>query len=149
MSADATKVRDALQSWAYNVQIGAVEDTPDLIRPFAPVSTPTDTSTRPPGQLRDSITVSTPVTSGGTSFTGRVSAPVPQAVWTDRGTDAHEIVPRGSGYPLRFYWMKAGAVVHFMHVNHPGNAAMNWWEPSVRLAWGQALLARAVSTPFA
>lgn len=148
MSADASKVRAALESWAWQMQAGAVEDVPDLIRPMAPLGTQNPGSDRVPGQLRESITVSQHVTPGGPQFAGKVAAPVPQAVWTDQGTSPHEIVPIGSGYPLRFYWAQAGGIVFRWRVNHPGNAPMNWWEPSVRLAWSQALLARAVSTPF-
>lgn len=149
MSADASRLRDALDSWAYAVQAGAVDDVPDLVRPLAPLGVSTPTSDREPGQLRASLTVSEQVNSGGPQFRGKVAAPVPQAVWTDQGTLPHEIVPRGPGYPLRFYWPKVGGIVRFMRVNHPGNAAQNWWEPSVRMAYTQALLARAVSTPFA
>lgn len=148
MSADAGKVREALNLWAYQVQAGAVEDTPDRLRPLTPIGTETETSTRAPGQLRESLTVSEHVGAGGPRFVGRVSAPVPQAVWTDRGTSPHEIVPRGPGYPLRFYWPKVGGIVFRWRVNHPGNPAQNWWEPGVRQAWMAALLARAVSTPF-
>lgn len=149
MSADASKLRDALDRWGSDVLRGAVEDMPDLIRPVAPIGEATETSTRAPGQLRDSITVSVPGSSGGPVFRGSVAAPVPQAVWTDKGTSPHPIDPVGEGYPLRFFWARTGRVMYFMHVNHPGNPAQNWWEPAVRDAFARALLDRALATSLA
>lgn len=148
MTADASRVRAALTAWADAVQTGAVDDVPDMVRPLAPLGTSTPTSTRAPGELRNSITVAQRVTSNGTSFRGRVAATAPQARWTDRGTDPHEIVPRGPGYPLRFWSARAGVIVFRWRVFHPGNAAQNWWEPAVRSAFVQSMLTRARSTPF-
>lgn len=155
--ADATRLRTGLTEWAFQVFDRATEAMPDLIRPSAPVSTPTPTSTQPPGQLRDSITRSEPPTPGGSSFRAKVAAPVPQARYTDQGTEAHEIWPHGGqgrdGYPLRFYWIKKGGIVksYGWHgqpmgmVEHPGNPARPWWREAVVRSFADALRSAASS----
>ena len=47
------------------------------------------------------------------------------------GARPHVIEPRGPGYPLRFYWAKAGRVVAFWRVNHPGNAPQPFMRPAL------------------
>lgn len=47
------------------------------------------------------------------------------------GARAHEIRPRGPGYPLRFYWAKVGRMVAFWRVNHPGNAPQPFMRPAL------------------
>lgn len=50
------------------------------------------------------------------------------AYWQDQGTRPHSIRPKASnthGFMV-FFWPKVGHVVHFKHVNHPGNPATNW-----------------------
>jgi len=143
MTADASRLRDGLARWALQVQTDAVEAMPDLIRPSAPLGKPSEDpeSSYVPGALRAAIAVTSPVSNGGTRFPGRVSAPVPQAVYTDRGTEPHRI-PKDGVKLLRFPWR--GAIVYRMHVDHPGTTAQNWWEPAVRAAYTQALLAAAV-----
>jgi hypothetical protein len=144
MTADASRLRAGLARWAYTVQSDAVQAVPDLVRPYAPVGKPSEDpmSSYVPGALAASITVSQPVTFGGTRFAGRVSAPVPQAEYTDRGTVPHEIVPVRAKV-LRF--PQNGTIVYRMHVNHPGNPPMPWWEQAVTAAYGQALLSVAVA----
>ena len=51
------------------------------------------------------------------------------AMWQELGTDPHVIPKSGVMPPGRymvFYWPKVGHVVHFKHVNHPGNPATHW-----------------------
>lgn len=156
--ADATRLRTGLTEWAFAVFDRATADMPDLIRPSAPVSTPTPTSTGAPGQLRDSINRSEAPTPGSTRFRAVVAAPVPQARYTDQGTEPHEIWPHGGqgrdGYPLRFYWIKKGGIVksYGWHgqpmgmVEHPGNPARPWWRDAVTRAFSEALDRAASST---
>lgn len=40
--------------------------------------------------------------------------------YTEYGARPHEIEPRGSGYPLRFFWRRVGQEVEFWKVHHPG-----------------------------
>lgn len=144
MTADASRLRDGLARWAYTVQSDAVDAVPDLVRPQAPLGKPSEDplSSYVSGALQASIQVTQPVSNGGTTFPGRVSAPVPQAEYTDRGTQPHDIFPVRAKV-LRF--VTGGATVHTMHVSHPGNPAQNWWEPAVRASYTQALLQAAVA----
>lgn len=150
MTADASGLRVALDRWALTVQTDAVEAMPDMIRPLAPLGTPSGdpTSSYAPGQLRESIAVDGAVVASGPSYRGRVVAPVIQAQTTDQGAPAHLI----EGNPLlRFHWANGpqGARIYtFRHVNHPGNPAQNWWDPAVRAAYAEALLSAAVSVVF-
>lgn len=51
------------------------------------------------------------------------------ALWTDQGTRPHRIVPKPGnprGY-LVFFWPKAGRVVYFRSVNHPGIRMPRHW----------------------
>lgn len=49
-----------------------------------------------------------------------LSDPQPLGKFIRLGTKPHLITPRGSGYPLRFFWKKVGRNVAFYSVNHPG-----------------------------
>jgi hypothetical protein len=96
------------------------------------------------GELRRSITIGNPRLEGTRAVvTARATAP--QAGYTDKGTNPHRIVPRNARV-LRF--VSGGAVVFARRVNHPGNRAMNWWQPVLETAWTTALLAAARSTPL-
>lgn len=48
------------------------------------------------------------------------------AMWQELGTRPHSIRPRNPAGYMVFYWPKVGHVVHFKHVNHPGNPATHW-----------------------
>jgi hypothetical protein len=154
VTADATGLRLAIEHWSRDVHARAVEAVPDLVRPYAPVGVETETSVRPPGQLRDSIRTDG-ISGSGTRFMGRVVAPVIQAKTTDQGSPPHTISPRGA-YPLRFFWMKKGQVVtswgwhgeHFGRVDHPGNQASPWWAQALTDSYGRALLESAIGAPF-
>lgn len=45
---------------------------------------------------------------------------VPYAIWVHEGANPHEIVARNAR-ALVFFWPKAGKLVAFPRVNHPGN----------------------------
>ena len=67
------------------------------------------------------------------------SSPQPLGKWIVRGTKAHEIRPRGSGYPL--HWVKNGQHFYSYRVWHPGTKpndyvtrAMDRWEPESQRA---------------
>jgi hypothetical protein len=58
---------------------------------------------------------------------------VPYAEAQAYGARPHVIRPvRASA--LRFYWPKAGKVVYFKQVNHPGNQPNKWWDNWLREA---------------
>lgn len=161
MSADGSRLRADLERWAYEVFDTATAAMPDLIRPRAPIGKSVPGSSRVPGELRASINRSA-APSPGAVMRAVVEAPVPQARYTDKGTDPHEIWPRGGqvrrqgGYPLVFYWPQAGGVVksYGWHgqpmgmVEHPGNAAMPWWDDAVRDAFERSLKDAAASIPL-
>lgn len=150
MTADASGLRAALDRWALTVQSDAVDAMPDIIRPLAPLGSPSEDpdSSYVPGQLRESIAVDGSVVSSGSTYRGRVVAPVIQAETTDKGSPPHPI----DGNPLlRFHWAsgpQGSRIYTFRHVNHPGNPAQNWWDPAVRAAYAEALLSAAVSAVF-
>ena len=56
---------------------------------------------------------------------------VPYAEAQAFGARPHVI--KGNPY-LRFYWPKAGKVVYFQKVNHPGNQPNRWWDNWLREA---------------
>lgn len=55
---------------------------------------------------------------------------VPYAEFPEKGTRPHVIVPRRAGV-LSFFWPKLGRRVFFARVNHPGNPARPWFEPTL------------------
>lgn len=99
-----------------------------LIRDGAPHAT---------GKYASRITLTTH--RSGDSYNVEIRAPEPLTTWLTRGTRAHEIRPKGPGYPLRFYWAKGPkgpGVYHFMRVWHPGTrgkpfiaSAYRQWKP--------------------
>lgn len=73
-------------------------------------------SSRRPGTLRDSIVVRIMSAAGG-DIAAQVGSSDPVALFVHEGTVPHTI----EGNPLLvFYWAKAGKVVAFRRVNHPG-----------------------------
>ena len=52
---------------------------------------------------------------------------VPYAEPQAYGARPHVITAR-SASTLRFYWPKAGKIVYFKSVNHPGNQPNKWWD---------------------
>jgi hypothetical protein len=72
---------------------------------------------RAPGTLRDSIVKR--IRQGPEGPIVEVGSEDPVALWVHEGTQPHLI----EGNPLLvFFWAKAGRVVAFPRVNHPGNA---------------------------
>lgn len=76
-----------------------------------------DSADRKPGpHLRDTI-VKRVVKDGNNSISVQVGSPLERAKWHHDGTDPHVI----NGNPLLvFFWGRAGRVVAFPFVNHPG-----------------------------
>lgn len=72
---------------------------------------------RRPGTLRDSIVKRVADVNGQPAVI--VGSDDPIALWHHEGTQPHVVVPRTKPR-LVFYWPKAGAVVSFLRVNHPG-----------------------------
>lgn len=67
------------------------------------------------------------------------SSPQPLGKWIVGGTKAHEIRPRGQGYPL--HWVKGGVHYYAYRVWHPGtkpndyvSRARDRWEPEAQQA---------------
>ena len=60
-----------------------------------------------------------------------VTVDVPYAEAQAYGARPHVI--KGNPY-LRFYWPKAGKIVYFRSVNHPGNQPNRWWDTWLREA---------------
>lgn len=146
MSANADRLRTGLQLWAERVHRTAVESMPDKIRPAAPLGQPDQLGRRAPGELRASIQTAQ-ISGSGSRFSGHVLAPVIQATTTDKGSPPHVI--RATRAPrLVFYWPTTGRVMYLKSVNHPGNAAQNWWHPALLLGWAEALREAGSSTPL-
>lgn len=62
-----------------------------------------------------------------------IEVAVPYAEAQAYGARPHIIRARNAS-SLRFYWPKAGKVVYFPKVNHPGNAPNKWWDNWLREA---------------
>ena len=139
MPADASALRTALAAWATQVAGAAAAAAVPIMQRDPRV--PHDS-----GELVGSIRADRDVKVAGSRRTVRVRAPVIQARTTDQGARAHPIYPRRPGGLLVFNWPKAGGVVFFRHVHHPGNAAHPWWEAVLHDAWGPALVQAARST---
>lgn len=75
------------------------------------------------GRLKASITWNVKVQ--GTDVKGTSGSDLDYAIFPERGTKPHRIVPRRAPH-LRFYWRRVGHVVRFNSVNHPGSAAQNY-----------------------
>ena len=90
--------------------------------------------------LRNSSTVKHVQDRNRITWTAEVD--VPYAAAQAYGARPHVIT--GHNKPLRFYWPKAGKIVFFKSVNHPGNQPNPWWKTSLanapdrlRRIWGQ------------
>lgn len=73
----------------------------------------------PPGTLRDSI-VKRVIPGGPNGFVVVVGSSLPYALYVHEGTQPHVITPKKAPR-LVFFWGKAGKIVAFPRVNHPGN----------------------------
>lgn len=140
MTADASRLVAALETWGGNVQRQTAESTQALARFTGDVPIKT-------GQLRGAIRA-TQVTNEGSRYRFRMVAPVIQAATTDKGARPHVIRPRRRGGVLVFSWPKAGGTVFLRHVNHPGNPPGNWWRPLLEQTYQQGLRLAARSVPF-
>lgn len=58
--------------------------------------------------------------SGVSSLGYTITEPDPLGRWIRLGTKPHKITPKGTGYPLAFYWAKMGGMFYSYSVNHPG-----------------------------
>lgn len=87
------------------------------------------------GRLRGTIRIEEGGSDRGaasvTVMAGRTGA-TPYLGWHTEGTEPHGIAPRGTGYPLRFYWAKVGAWVAMSAVSHPGNPPNRFIQESAR-----------------
>lgn len=87
-------------------------------RRIAPISKNPRSGDEQGGNLRDHIVKRVANIGGDPAVL--VVCEVPYALWVHEGTVAHVIRPRKAGGRLVFYWPKAGRVVSFPKVNHPG-----------------------------
>ena len=82
-------------------------------------------------ELKRSIEVTARPTARGMKVIAQAGGPgIPQALTTEKGARPHKIVARRAK-ALTFYWPKAGRVVSFKSVNHPGNPPMPWFYPVI------------------
>lgn len=90
--------------------------------------TPGERRTRPHGQLRDRIVKR--VVTQGDDVVVQVGSDDPIALLHHKGTPPHVI----NGNPLLvFYWAKAGKVVAFPRVNHPGTKPNEYLTDSLQV----------------
>lgn len=75
------------------------------------------------GRLKNSINWS--VRTAGWNVRGQSGSDLDYAIFPERGTRPHLILPRRAPH-LRFYWRKVGHVVRMKSVNHPGQRAQNF-----------------------
>lgn len=129
MPSDARRLKEALRLWALYVTDDADERMLQYLRQAAP---------RVTGELSRSIERKPTRVAGDKMETG-LRATVIQAATTSKGARPHVIRPKRSGGRLVFYWPKAGGVVAFAKVNHPGNRGTNWWPAEHRRRWPRAL----------
>lgn len=143
------KLQDGVRRWAVTVATNAGTDTARDMRkdPQVPQGDRTGGGRRRGRRLVNAIR-SRPGPIRGDRIVSYVEAPVIQAATTDKGARPHVIRPRRRGGLLVFYWPKAGGVVAFRKVNHPGNAPGNWWRPVLERNWSAALRRAARRTPL-
>lgn len=65
------------------------------------------------------------VRTAGRHVRGRSGSELSYAIFPERGTPPHLILPRRAAH-LRFYWRKIGRHVRLLSVNHPGQRAQNF-----------------------
>lgn len=68
--------------------------------------------------IADSLSMVTARSTG--QVAARVFSVLPIADVVEGGASAHKIEPHRPPWALKFFWLKAGGVVFFDHVNHPG-----------------------------
>jgi len=145
---DSSRMKASLRRWNVDVVKRWGPELAEAMRVEAPLGKVTPTS-RPPGTLRKSIKAGR-TSQTGTSATVQVLAPVIQARTTDKGARAHRI-PRSGSARLRFFWAngpQGAGIYHFRHVNHPGNAPQNWWQPGLKRRASTTLRRAARRTSF-
>lgn len=101
------RVMDQLETFTK----GFVATAASTARGLAPVRT---------GTLRASITADPVRRTGPWALTSGISATAPYAAPVHEGARPHIIRPKHAR-ALRFDWPKAGGIVFFKKVNHPGN----------------------------
>lgn len=79
-------------------------------------------------------TIRTEDDSPGVLVTAGREGQTPQLGYQIYGTSPHVIRPRNPGGLLVFFWAKAGRVVAFKKVNHPGTAANRFVQESIYAA---------------
>jgi len=147
MITDPTKLQTGLRRWATTVSTNAASDTVKTTRKDPQVPRGQGGGRRRGPKLANSIRRrSGPISAG--RFVEYVDAASIQAATTDKGARPHVIRARRRGGLLVFYWPKAGGVVAFPKVNHPGNAPANWWRPVLERNWSAALKRAAKRTPL-
>lgn len=135
MAADVAPLKAAVGRWARDVHGDALDAMPDLMRPYAPRGKI--------GQLQGAIRRDRSIIEfSADTVVGRIEAPVPQAKWTDEGTEAHVIRPKKVGGVLVFEM--GGQTVFARVVNHPGNVARPWWRRALNATWGPSLRYAAI-----
>lgn len=130
--ADVAALKESIRDWARQVHSEAVTDLQQQLDAKVPIGPPREGGGE---KLRDNQQVT--VQDRGDSFTATIRYTVPQAEFTDKGTNPHPI----DGNPtLVFFWPKAGRVVHLRHVDHPGNEGTGWFTDTVtEQGWLDAL----------
>lgn len=115
MSVDTSQLRADVTSWLDDSVAMATDDWLAQIDGVAPVKT---------GETVASGRVT--IFTGAPYYIAELAYPTPQALWTDEGTRAHEIV----GNPLlAFDWNGQLVITH--SVQHPGFVGTRWFSDSV------------------
>lgn len=133
MPSDARRLKEALRYWALLV----TDEANIRMEQYAQQEAP-----RVTGDLARSIKRKPTRVVGDRMEAGLVATTI-QAATTSKGARPHVIRPKRAGGRLVFYWPKAGGVVAFPKVNHPGNRGTKWWPAVHRRRWPRALKAAA------
>lgn len=136
MSADFSALANRLPGWALQVVTAAQGAMVPVLQGVAPVGKTGDTKR---GVQRGPIT-------GGTKAIAWLENTVPQAAYTNDGTDAHVISP------TRAHGILANRDTGFIvrgPVTHPGSKKhVGWWDRAVQTRGPGELQRAAESTPF-
>lgn len=123
---DWSSLEQKIHERADEIMDQAYELVLDDCRDDCPVSTPTPTSTREPGQLRDSLRLLEQYTNG-TLHVRAIGSDLDYAPYTDEvDTGTHDIF----GNPwLRFWWdgPNGPGIYFYKHVVHPGTTGQRWF----------------------
>jgi hypothetical protein len=146
--ADVSSLVEAVENRAAALFENAVDGMKERLQSIVPVGDPDPLGRPRVGPRLIDTFYKQPTVRSGTTLSVEIGYSAPQAAYSNYLIEPHvrPIVPRGKGYPLRFWWEngpQGPGEYRYMSVNHPGNInsrSLGWWDKTVdAVSWSLEL----------